>query len=201
MAHLTFYYDLSSPWTYLAFHNVQTLVTEMEADVTWRPFLVGGVFNAVNQSVYAARSNPEDPKVIHNFTWLHEWARVAQLPLNFPTQFHPLKSVLPMRACCALEQDQTALRAFTRAAFHAYFADGRNLDEPSVIADIADEVDLDGAVLVTAATQQEVKDKLRANTDEAIARGAFGSPTMIVNGKQLYFGNDQLPLVRQALAS
>ena len=200
MAHLTFYYDLSSPWTYLAFHNVQTLVTEMEADVTWRPFLVGGVFNAVNQSVYAARSNPEDPKVIHNFTWLHEWARVAQLPLNFPTQFHPLKSVLPMRACCALEQDQTALRAFTRAAFHAYFADGRNLDEPSVIADIAHKVDLDGAALVTAATQQEVKDKLRANTDEAIARGAFGSPTMIVNGKQLYFGNDQLPLVRQALA-
>ena len=201
MAHLTFYYDLSSPWTYLAFHNVQTLATEMEADVTWRPFLVGGVFNAVNQSVYAARSNPEDPKVIHNFTWLHEWARVAQLPLNFPTQFHPLKSVLPMRACCALEQDQAAVRAFTRAAFHAYFADGRNLDEPSVIADIAHKVDLDGATLVTAATQQEVKDKLRANTDEAIARGAFGSPTMILNGKQLYFGNDQLPLVRQALAS
>ena len=53
---------------------------------------------------------------------------------------------------------------------------------------------------MTAATQQEVKDKLRANTDEAIARGAFGSPTMIVNGKQLYFGNDQVPLVRQALA-
>ena len=98
MAKLTFFYDLSSPWTYLAFNNVQEVIAETKADISWRPFLVGGVFNAVNQSVYAARSNPNDPKVIHNFTWLHEWARLAGLPLDFPTAHHPVKSVLPMRA-------------------------------------------------------------------------------------------------------
>ena len=97
MAQLTFFYDLSSPWTYLAFNNVQEVIAETQATVTWRPFLVGGVFNAVNQSVYAARANPTDPKVIHNFTWLHEWARLANLPLDFPTKYHPVKSVLPMR--------------------------------------------------------------------------------------------------------
>ena len=80
MAKLTFFYDLSSPWTYLAFNNVQEVISDTKTDVSWRPFLVG-VFNAVNQSVYAARSNPNDPKVIHNFTWLHEWARLAGLPL------------------------------------------------------------------------------------------------------------------------
>ena len=67
MAKLIFFYDLSSPWTYLAFNNVQAILEETSAQVIWRPFLVGGVFNAVNPSVYAARSNPSDPKVQHNF--------------------------------------------------------------------------------------------------------------------------------------
>ena len=60
MAKLTFFCDLSSPWTYLAFNNVQEVLSDTKADISWRPFLVGGVFNAVNQSVYAARSNPND---------------------------------------------------------------------------------------------------------------------------------------------
>ena len=199
MAKLTFFYDLSSPWTYLAFNNVQEVISETDADVSWRPFLVGGVFNAVNQSVYAARSNPSDPKVIHNFTWLHEWARLAGLPLDFPTAHHPVKSVLPMRACCALEDDQSLLLRFTKAAFDAYFAEGRNIDDPKVVADIANSLGIDGDALIQKTTTQDVKDRLRANTEEAIAKGAYGSPTMIVNEGQLYFGNDQLPLVRQAL--
>jgi len=199
MAKLTFFYDLSSPWTYLAFNNVQDILVETSAEVSWRPFLVGGVFNAVNQSVYAARSNPADPKVIHNFTWLHEWARLAALPLDFPTAHHPVKSVLPMRVCCALEGDQLVLQKFTKAVFDAYFAEGKNIDDPNVVAGIANSVGLEGHELIEAAATQAVKDRLRANTEEAISKGAFGSPTMIVNDGQLYFGNDQLPLVRQAL--
>ena len=200
VAQLTFFYDLSSPWTYLAFNNVQEVIVETQATVSWRPFLVGGVFNAVNQSVYAARSNPTDPKVIHNFTWLHEWARLANLPLDFPTEHHPVKSVLPMRMCCALEDDQEILKVFTQAAFNAYFADGRNIDDPLVMADVAKSVGLDGEALLSRAVEPAIKDRLRANTEEAISKGAYGSPTMIVDDAQLYFGNDQLPLVRRALA-
>ena len=199
MAQLTFFYDLSSPWTYLAFNNVQEVIAETQSTVTWRPFLVGGVFNAVNQSVYAARSNPTDPKVIHTFTWLHEWARLANLPLAFPTEHHPVKSVLAMRMCCALEDDQQTLKDFTQAAFVAYFGAGRNIDDPRVMAEVAQSVGLDGEALVSRAVEPAIKDRLRANTEEAIAKGAYGSPTMIVNEAQLYFGNDQLPLVRQAL--
>jgi len=155
VAQLTFFYDLSSPWTYLAFNNVQEVIAETQATVSWRPFLVGGVFNAVNQSVYAARSNPRDPKVIHNFTWLHEWARLANLPLDFPTEHHPVKSVLPMRMCCALEHDQEVLKAFTQAAFDAYFADGRNIDDHLVMADVAKSIGRDGeAVLVRRSSLQ-----------------------------------------------
>ena len=72
MAQLEFFYDLSSPWTYLAFNNVRRVLTETGASIKWRPFLVGGVFNAVNRGVYEAREHPMDP-VVHNFTWLHEW--------------------------------------------------------------------------------------------------------------------------------
>ena len=200
MAQLTFFYDLSSPWTYLAFNNVQEVIVDTQATVSWRPFLVGGVFNAVNQSVYAARSNPNDPKVINSFTWLHEWARLAKLPLDFPTEHHPVKSVLPMRMCCALEDDQEMLKAFTQAAFDAYFANGRNIDDPLVMTDVAQSVGFEGEALLSRAVQPAIKDRLRANTEEAIAKGAYGSPTMIVNDAKLYFGNDQLPLVRQALA-
>ena len=199
VAKLTFFYDLSSPWTYLAFNNIQSIIEETQAIVVWRPFLVGGVFNAVNQGVYAARSNPTDPKVVHTFTWLHEWAALTNLPLNFPTEHHPIKSVLAMRACCALENEQDTLYAFSRAVFTAYFMQGRNIDDPSVIADVANSLGIDGERLVDDAGEQVIKDRLRANTEEAIAKGAFGSPTMIVNEERLYFGNDQLPLVRQAL--
>ena len=84
MVHVEFFYDLSSPWTYLAFNNIQPLLAETGAEVTWRPFLVGGVFNAVNPSVYQARAEPMDSKIVHNYRWLHEWAQVAGLPLVFP---------------------------------------------------------------------------------------------------------------------
>ena len=199
VAKLTFFYDLSSPWTYLAFNNIQSIIEETQARVVWRPFLVGGVFNAVNQGVYAARSNPTDPKVIHTFTWLHEWAALADLPLKFPTEHHPIKFVLAMRACCALESEQDTLYAFSHAVFKAYFTHGRNIDDPSVVADVANTLGIDGERLVDRAGEQVIKDRLRANTQEAITKGAFGSPTMIVNEDRLYFGNDQLPLVRQAL--
>ena len=200
MAHVEFFYDLSSPWTYLAFNNIQPILAETCANVRWRPFLVGGVFNAVNPGVYQARAEPMEPKIVHNYRWLHEWARLAGLPLVFPTAHHPVKSVLAMRACCVLEADQPALHQFSKAAFDAYFAWGENIDEPGVIRTIADECGLDGASLISGVAEQLVKNQLRSNTEEAIARGAYGSPTILI-GDALYFGNDQLPLIRAALLS
>ena len=200
MAHVEFFYDLSSPWTYLAFNNIQPILAETCANVRWRPVLVGGVFNTVNPRVYQARAEPMDPKIVHNYRWLHEWARLAGLPLVFPTAHHPVKSVLAMRACCVLEADQPALHQFSKAAFDAYFAWGENIDEPGVIRTIADECGLDGASLISGIAEEPVKNQLRSNTEEAIARGAYGSPTILI-GDALYFGNDQLPLVRAALLS
>ena len=181
----------------LGFNNVQSVIDETNAQVVWRPCW-WRVFNAVNPSVYSARENPFDPKIVHNFTWLHEWARLAGLPLTFPTEYHPVKSVLAMRCCCVLEDDQESLQRFTAAAFDAYFGEGRNIDDPEVLVSVANSIGLEGSAVVSHTADQVIKDRLRANTDEAISRGAYGSPSMFVND-QLYFGNDQLPLVAQAL--
>ena len=200
MARLEFFFDLSSPWTRLAFHNIQPILRETGASATWRPFLVGGVFNAVNPSVYEGRANPAAPKNRHTFTWLKDWARLAGVPMNFPSPHHPVKSVHAMRLCCALEDDQPALFRFAAAAFDAYFARQRNLDDPAVLADVADACGLDGAALVARSRSDEVKQRLRANTQEVIDRGGFGSPTMFVDHDRIFFGNDQLPIVGLALA-
>ncbi len=194
-----FFFDLSSPWTRIAFHNFQRIAAGTEARVRWRPFLVGGVFNAVNQDVYNSRANPDAPKFRHSTAWLKQWAKLAGVAMNFPSTHHPVKSVLAMRVCTAIEDDQATLLRFSEQAFEAYFTEQQNLDDPAVLVAIADQCDLDGQALVARAGEQEVKDRLRANTEEVIERGAFGSPTIFVETNNMYFGNDQLPLVEQAI--
>jgi len=195
-----FFYDLSSPWTRIAFANFRKAMEGKDVAVTWRPFLVGGVFNAVNESVYESRKNPDNPKVRLSFVWLKEWAKLAGLAMNFPSPHHPVKSVNAMRFCCALEHDQDALVRFSEAAFEAYFGDARNIDDPDVLEEIAAACGLDGAALRAAASSEDYKQRLRQNTQEAIDRGAFGSPTIFIDRTFMYFGNDQLPLVVQRLS-
>lgn len=200
MSEVEFYFDLSSPWTYLAFHNIQPIVIEAGAHITWRPFLLGGVFNAVNSSVYADRQeNPDSPKMRAALKSLFDWAEWSNLELNFPSPFHPARSVNAMRMCCALENDQQALYKFATAAFDTYFVKQNNLDDFEVLADVADSIGKDGEALVERANTAAIKTQLRNSTQEVIDRGGFGSPSIFVNGDDMYFGNDQLPLVKRAL--
>ncbi len=196
---LEFFYDLSSPWTYLAFTNVQGVLARTGAIVTWRPILVGGVFNAVNQSVYAAREQSDNRKLQHSWKVLKDWAALAGVTLQFPSQYHPAKSVNAMRFACALADDMPALASFTKAAFESYFGRAENLDDPDVLVAVANAAGLNGEALRAAAQTDAVKAMLRANTEEVIARGGYGSPTMFIDGTDMYFGNDQLPLVEAAL--
>ena len=198
---IEFFYDLSSPWTYLAFANLSGVMDRTGCGAQLRPILVGGVFNAVNQSVYAAREATDNRKLKHSWRVLKDWAALAGVELNFPSQWHPAKSVNAMRMACALEGDQPSLMKFTRAAFESYFGRQENLDDPDVLAALANSVGLDGAAVRAKSQTDEVKALLRANTDEVIARGGYGSPTIFVDKMRMYFGNDQLPLVEFALKS
>ena len=194
-----FFFDLSSPWTCLAFHTLAAVLARTGADAVYRPILVGGVFNAVNPAVYAVRAQVDNRRLEHSWKVLQDWARLAGVPMNFPSQWHPAKSIAAMRFCCALEADQAALVRFARGAFASYFDRQENLDDPAVLAAVADAEGLDGAALVAAAGSDPVKARLRTNTEELIARGGYGSPSLFVDGDDMYFGNDQLPLVEAAL--
>ncbi|WP_447760118.1 2-hydroxychromene-2-carboxylate isomerase [Sphingopyxis panaciterrae] len=195
-----FFFDLSSPWTCLAFHNLPGVLARTGATARYRPILVGGVFNAVNPAVYAAREQADNRRMDHGWKVLKDWARLAGVPMNFPSQWHPAKSVHAMRFAAALEEDQPALVRFARAAFASYFGAQENLDDPAVLAAVAEAEGLDGAALAEAAGSDAVKARLRANTDEVVARGGYGSPTIFVDATDMYFGNDQLPLVEAALS-
>ncbi len=200
---IEFFFDLASPWTCLAFHNIQPIVAATGTVIVWRPFLVGGVHNNVNEKYVESRANDmASPKWRQLGQSLMDWASLSGVAMNFPSQYHPLRSVHAMRFCCALEDDQPALLRFADAGFDAYYRDQRNLDDPDVLVEIANQVGLDGEALRSLSQDQRIKNRLRANTDEAISRGAFGSPSIFVpfdNGERLYFGNDQLPLVEWAL--
>lgn len=199
---IEFFFDISSPWTCLAFHNIQPMMKDQEVTIRWRPFLVGGVHNAVNPSVFEARASTDSPKFKQVGRSLFDWAALSGVTMNFPSPHHPLRSVHLMRFCCLLEDDQQTLLKFAHAGFDAYFTKKRNLDDPETLIGLANETGLDGADMWERSQQQSCKDHLRANTDNAIARGAYGSPSIFVPfgaGERLYFGNDQLPLVAWAI--
>jgi 2-hydroxychromene-2-carboxylate isomerase len=194
---IEFFFDCSSPWTYLGFHNIQPLAAELGVTIRWRPFLVGGVFNSVNPSVYASRENPVPAKQDYQLKDLQDWARHAGLSIKNPPTVFPVNSVKAMRGCILLEP-QGKLVPFAQALFEAYWRDDRDISNDSVLTEAAERAGLSAAAFFTGIARQEIKDQLKANTDELIRRGGFGSPTMFVNGDDMYFGNDRLLLVREA---
>lgn len=194
---LDFYFDCSSPWTYLAFHAIQPLAQETGAEIVWKPILVGGVFNAVNQTVYESRAKPNPRKQAYMQKDMQDWARLYGLAIKFPPTVFPVNSVKCMRgAFVAL--DEGKLPAYATAAFEAYWGDDRDLSKEDVLADIATRAGIERQRFFAGIETDSCKARLRTNTDELIARGGFGSPTMFVGG-DMFFGNDRMPLIKAAL--
>jgi len=195
---IEFFFDISSPWTYLAFSNIQPMAAELGVDIQWRPILVGGIFNSVNPTVYQSRQTPVPAKAAYMLKDLQDWARQAGLKIKMPPSVFPVNSVKAMRGCLWLAP-QGRLAAFAKAAFEAYWSDDRDISQDAVLAELCQAVDVDPAAFFAGVAEPAIKDQLKANTDEVIARGGFGSPTMFVNGGDMYFGNDRLELVRAAV--
>lgn len=195
---IEFFFDCSSPWTYLAFHNIGPLAREFGEDIHWRPILVGGIFNTINPSVYRSREQPVPAKARYAKKDLGDWARIAGLEIKMPPSVFPVNSVKAMRGCVLLAPDGRLI-PFARAVFEAYWRDDRDISRDDVLAAVCDRAVIDPRRLFGGIAEQRVKDELRANTDEVMARGGFGSPTIFLDGDDMYFGNDRLPLLRAAL--
>jgi 2-hydroxychromene-2-carboxylate isomerase len=194
---LEFYFDCSSPWTYLAFTRVLDVIERTRADIIWRPVLVGGVFNAVNQDVYERRAKPDPRKSAYYTKDLEDWANYVGISIGQPSVF-PVNSVRAMRGAL-VAQDDGKLVPYARAVFEAYWGDLEDISQPEVLGRIVSSLGYDAPEFLKKIEEPAIKARLKANTDELIARGGFGSPTMFVNGEDMYFGNDRLPLVESAL--
>jgi 2-hydroxychromene-2-carboxylate isomerase len=195
---IEFFFDCSSPWTYLAFHNIQPLADELNEPIQWRPVLVGGIFNAVNPSVYAQRDKPVPAKAAYMLKDMQDWAREAGLRIVMPPKVFPVNSVKAMRGCLWLEP-QGKLLAFASAVFEAYWSREEDISQDAVLLKICQNLGIDGAEFLAGIAQPAIKAQLKSNTEEVIRRGGFGSPTMFL-GDDMYFGNDRLALLKAAIS-
>jgi 2-hydroxychromene-2-carboxylate isomerase len=194
---LEFFYDCSSPWTYLAFTRIEDVAQRHKADLIWRPILVGGVFNAVNPSVYESRERPVKVKARYYAKDLQDWAHLYSLKIGQPTVF-PVNSVKAMRGAF-VAHEHGKISPYSRRVFEAYWGEDRDVSKDDVLREILRAVNLDEKEFFAKIAAQDYKDKLKQNTDELIERGGFGSPTMFVD-RDMFFGNDRLILVEHALA-
>lgn len=194
---LEFFYDCSSPWTYLAFTKIEDLARRHGADLVWRPILVGGLFNTVNPSVYESRRNPVKVKARYYGKDLQDWAQFYGIKIGNPTVF-PVNSVKAMRGAF-VAHEHGRISPYSRKVFESYWGDDRDISKDEVLREIVQGAGLDQKEFFEKINSQEYKDKLRVNVDELIERGGFGSPTIFVNGS-MFFGNDRLALVEWALS-
>ena len=198
MAVVEFFFDCSSPWTYLAFTRIQPVAARTGARIEWKPILVGGIFNAVNREVYERRANPDPRKARYSGKDLQDWARLTGLKIIMPPPVFPVRATLAMR-CALAAQEEGKVVEFSRSCFQSYWSDIQDISQPEVLAAVCVAANLDADRILERAGAAEIKDRLRANTDDVIARGGFGSPTMFVNGTDMFFGNDRMELVEAAL--
>lgn len=192
---IDFHYDLSCPYAYLASTQIEAVAARTGAQLSFRPMLLGGVFRAVG-APDAPSFGPAKARL--NLLDMNRWADHLGVPFTMPPT-HPNRTVLALRAVIAAGAD--LVRA-THALFRAYWARGEDVSKPEVVRAALDGAGLDGAALVARAEDPAIKAELRALTDEAVARGVFGAPAMVVTagGKtDLYWGQDRLVFVENAL--
>ncbi|RYF82528.1 MAG: 2-hydroxychromene-2-carboxylate isomerase [Comamonadaceae bacterium] len=195
------FFDCSSPWTYLGFVNLRRMADELGFAIDWRPVLVGAVFNSVNPSVYASREQPIAPKQNYLKSSLDQWARQTGVAITFPPRVFPVNSAKAMRCCLVLQAHDGGdrlLEAFALSVFEAYFGQDLDISQDAVLASLGTQIGVDAQELLSQQERPEIRQQLREHTDALIARGGFGSPTFFV-GDRMVFGNDHLPLLRQAL--
>lgn len=189
---LEVYWDFSSPYAYLGTTEAEALARRTGASLTWRPMLLGGVFKAVGQADVPMSTYPA-PKQRHTGLDLERWAAHRGVPFRFPSRF-PMNTVKALRAWLALPEARRD--GFRERAFRAYWAEDRDLADDAVLAELVG----DGAEAVLARSRSpEVKQALHDATRRAVEAGVFGAPTWVVDGRELIWGQDRVPLVERAL--
>ena len=190
---IDFWFDFSCPYAYVASTRLQWLAEETGRKVHLQPFLLGGVFRALQQPQNMS-TTLNAPKARHNRLDLMRWAAWYQVPLQTPLR-HPNRSVEALRAllCCPVERQTEVMAAFYRL----YWAEGGDIANRSQLAGSLDQLGLDGSSLLEQVDRPEIKDALFRQTNTAVELGIFGAPTFVVDGA-LFWGQDRLEMVAAA---
>jgi len=186
----TFYYDVVCPYAYLASTQIEAAAARAGGEIEWVPVLLGGIFRAIGQADVPAARMPAAKQHL-NLLDMKRYADYYGVPLKLHPR-HPLRSVDAMRLCHTV--DGTARVALTHALYRAHFVDNRDISDRAVLADYGE---------VSRIDSPEIKAALRAATDRAVADGAFGVPSFVVEqqGRRfLFWGQDRLFFVEKALA-
>lgn len=192
---LEFFFDLGSPTTYLAYTQLPGICAETGSQLVYQPILLGGIFKATGNA--SPVTIPAKGRYL-----LQDLARYAKrygIPLKFNPHF-PINTLTLMRAVTGIQLRQPErFIDFIDCLFRAIWVEGRNMGDPAVVAAVLAQHHFDPAQVLELTQDEEVKDALKHKTEEAIARGMFGAPAMFV-GQQLFFGQDRLDFVREALS-
>src|SRR5690625_809271 len=186
------FFDVVSPAAYLAWTQLPGIAAETGAEIVWRPMLLGGLFKLTGNSP------PLAVPAKGRYT-LRDFGRYAErygVPFRLNPNF-PINTVMVMRGAEAY-RGTDRFDAYLRAMFEAMWVDARKLDDPEEVGEVLRSAGFDPAEVAELVQQPEIKQKLKASTDEAAERGAFGSPTFFV-GDEMWFGQDRLDWVRDAL--
>ena len=189
---LELFWDFSSPFAYLASTQAETVAARTGARLEWRPMLLGALFKAIGQE-QAPILTWGEAKRNYYFKDMERWAGFYGVPLQFPSRF-PILTLKALRTYLALPEDRRG--AFRARTFRAYWAEDRDIADDVVLADLAGE---ETSALVTRIQSPEIKKALALATQMAIDRGVFGAPTWIVDGQELFWGQDRIALVERAL--
>lgn len=189
-----FFFDFGSPTTYLAYTQLPGIAREAGAQLVWRPMLLGGVFKATG--------NVSPVTVPAKGRWMGQdiarWAGRWGVPFTFNPHF-PINTLTLMRGAVGLQMRRPDdFARYVEAMFRAMWVAPRNLGDAAVLAGTLSEAGFDAEAFMALVADPEVKARLVANTEEAVARGVFGAPTCFV-GDAMFFGQDRLDFVREAL--
>jgi 2-hydroxychromene-2-carboxylate isomerase len=189
---IEFFWDVGSPYTYLASTRINQIAQACNAQAQWRPFLLGGVFRETGN-----RPPLEVPaKLNYMLDDLKTWAAHYKMSFSFPDVF-PINSLLPMRAAVGADRLGKG-KEFAAAIMRTLWSEGQDPGLPENLNEAAQSVGLDGEKLAQMAQDPEIKDILKQNTAEAVERGAFGAPTFFV-GKKMFWGHDRMLLLEEYL--
>jgi 2-hydroxychromene-2-carboxylate isomerase len=185
---IDFYFDFSSPYSYIASEEIEALTDRTGNELRWRPLLLGAVFKVSGGVPLTEGYGPKAKYSVRDFA---RAAAFVGVPYRHPSTF-PIGAVSAARAVLWLQREHPdQLGPFIHAVYRAFFVADRNVADTAVVLDLARQLGIDEKRLAVGIQEDAIKSALRTEVEQAIARGVFGAPTVFVDS-EMFWGHDRL---------